>query len=94
MAAPVIWIKIKDTTALEEDLKFSDATVEEVAPTAVVEEKRAAARGQCWTDVAFWGGVIPGNQVRLRPFNHLLLSMCPRSIWPSSMPITGGHSRS
>ena len=39
---PVIWIKIKDTTALEEDLKFSDATVEEVAPTAVVEEKRAA----------------------------------------------------
>ena len=27
------------------------------------EAKRAAARGQCWTDVAFWGGVVPGNQV-------------------------------
>ena len=20
-----------------------------------------AARGQCWVDVGFWGGVIPGN---------------------------------
>jgi allantoinase len=24
-------------------------------------EKRAAAAGQCWVDVAFWGGAIPGN---------------------------------
>jgi allantoinase len=23
--------------------------------------KLAAARQQCWTDVAFWGGVVPGN---------------------------------
>ncbi|RYP73116.1 hypothetical protein DL770_007840 [Monosporascus sp. CRB-9-2] len=41
IAGPIIWVKIKDTTDLEEDLKFSDATVEEVAPTHVVEEKRA-----------------------------------------------------
>ncbi|KZT57382.1 Metallo-dependent hydrolase [Calocera cornea HHB12733] len=27
-----------------------------------LEVKRAAARGQCWTDVGFWGGVIPGNE--------------------------------
>ena len=31
-AAPIIWLKIKDTTTLEEDLKFSDETVEDVAP--------------------------------------------------------------
>jgi len=33
-AAPVIWLKIKDTVTIEEDLKFSDETVEDVAPTA------------------------------------------------------------
>ena len=26
-----------------------------------LERKRAAARGQCHVDVAFWGGVVPGN---------------------------------
>ena len=38
-----------------------------IPPTTTVENlaaKRSAAREQCWTDVAFWGGVIPGNQVR------------------------------
>ncbi|KAK4225780.1 major facilitator superfamily domain-containing protein [Podospora fimiseda] len=29
-AAPVIWLKIKDTVSIEEDLKFSDETVEDV----------------------------------------------------------------
>ncbi|KAK4183572.1 major facilitator superfamily domain-containing protein [Podospora australis] len=29
-AAPVIWLKIKDTVSLEEDLKFSDETAEDV----------------------------------------------------------------
>jgi allantoinase len=24
--------------------------------------KRAAADGQCWVDVAFWGGAVPGNE--------------------------------
>ena len=31
IAAPVIFFKIKDTVALEEDLKFSDETAEDVA---------------------------------------------------------------
>ncbi|KAB5583497.1 major facilitator superfamily domain-containing protein [Coniochaeta sp. 2T2.1] len=35
-AVPVIWLKIKDTVTLEEDLKFSDETVEDVAPTEVI----------------------------------------------------------
>jgi hypothetical protein len=39
IAAPVIFTKVKDTTSLEEDLKFSDETFEEVAPT----EAKAAA---------------------------------------------------
>lgn len=43
-----------------------DMPLNSIPPTTTVEyleAKRAAARGQCWTDVAFWGGVIPGNQV-------------------------------
>jgi hypothetical protein len=42
IAAPVIFLKIKDTTSLEQDLKFSDATFEEVAPTAEIEEQHEA----------------------------------------------------
>lgn len=38
-AAPIIWIKIKDTTTLEEDLKFSDETVEDVVPTTAIPHK-------------------------------------------------------
>ncbi len=43
-----------------------DMPLNSIPPTTTVanlEEKRNAARGQCWTDVAFWGGVIPKNQV-------------------------------
>ena len=43
-----------------------DMPLNSIPPTTSVanlEEKLNAARGQCWTDVAFWGGVIPGNQV-------------------------------
>ncbi|KAI0130670.1 MFS general substrate transporter [Daldinia grandis] len=40
IAAPIIFMRIKDTTELDEDLKFSDETVGDVAPTVVPEEKR------------------------------------------------------
>lgn len=43
-----------------------DMPLNSIPPTTTVnhfEQKRKAARGQCWADVAFWGGVIPGNQV-------------------------------
>jgi hypothetical protein len=33
IAAPVIFMRIKDTVTVEEDLKFSDETVEDVVPT-------------------------------------------------------------
>ncbi len=39
-AAPIIFLKIKDTVSLEEDLKFSDETVADVAPTAVLEHEK------------------------------------------------------
>lgn len=41
-----------------------------IPPTTTVsnlDAKRNAARGQCYVDVAFWGGVIPGNQEHLVP---------------------------
>jgi allantoinase len=41
-----------------------------IPPTTTVahlETKRAAARGQCAVDVAFWGGVVPGNAGELGP---------------------------
>ncbi|KAF9531665.1 hypothetical protein CPB83DRAFT_848537 [Crepidotus variabilis] len=47
-----------------------DMPLNSLPPTTTVpnlQEKRDAARGQCHTDVAFWGGVIPGNQEHLKP---------------------------
>ncbi len=32
-----------------------------------LEQKRAAAAGQCAIDTGFWGGVVPGNLAELRP---------------------------
>jgi allantoinase len=37
---------------------------------AALEEKRAAAAGKCWVDVAFWGGAVPGNEASLRPLHE------------------------
>ena len=41
-----------------------DMPLNSIPPTTTVaglEEKLAAARGQCAVDVGFWGGVVPGN---------------------------------
>ena len=41
-----------------------DMPLNSIPPTTTVaglEEKLAAARGQCSVDVGFWGGVVPGN---------------------------------
>ena len=43
-----------------------DMPLNSIPPTTTVENlviKRDTAQGQCWTDVGFWGGVIPGNEV-------------------------------
>lgn len=48
-----------------------DMPLNSIPPTTTIEHleiKRQAARGQCWTDVAFWGGIIPDNTVSLAAF--------------------------
>jgi allantoinase len=47
-----------------------DMPLNSLPPTvsvAALAEKRAAAAGKCWVDVAFWGGAVPGNSDALRP---------------------------
>jgi allantoinase len=47
-----------------------DMPLNSLPPTvsvAALAEKRAAAAGKCWVDVAFWGGAVPGNSGALRP---------------------------
>jgi allantoinase len=50
-----------------------DMPLNSVPPTtsvAALEEKRAAAAGKCWVDVAFWGGAVPGNEASLVPLHE------------------------
>ena len=47
-----------------------DMPLNAIPPTTTVQafrEKLAAAEGQCWIDVGFYGGVIPGNADQLLP---------------------------
>jgi len=47
-----------------------DMPLNSIPPTTTLDgfaAKLAAAQGQCWIDVAFWGGVIPGNTHELKP---------------------------
>ncbi len=51
------------TTVVDMPLNSVPATT----TVAALDEKRAAARGRCHVDVAFWGGVVPGNAADLEP---------------------------
>lgn len=47
-----------------------DMPLNAIPPTTTVAnlaEKLRASRGQCWVDVGFYGGVIPGNAAELKP---------------------------
>ncbi|KAK2591589.1 Allantoinase [Conoideocrella luteorostrata] len=47
-----------------------DMPLNAIPPTTTVrgfQEKLAASKGQCWVDVGFYGGVIPGNADQLKP---------------------------
>jgi allantoinase len=47
-----------------------DMPLNSIPPTTTVdglEAKRSAAQGRCAVDVAFWGGVVPGNGASLEP---------------------------
>ena len=46
-----------------------DMPLNSIPPTTTLagfEEKLAAAKGKCTVDVAFWGGVVPGNTAELK----------------------------
>ena len=47
-----------------------DMPLNAIPPTTTVaglKEKIAAAQGQCWVDVGFYGGIVPGNGGELKP---------------------------
>lgn len=47
-----------------------DMPLNAIPPTTTMhgfKEKLLASRGQCWVDVGFYGGVIPGNADELKP---------------------------
>ncbi|KAK3074044.1 Allantoinase [Teratosphaeriaceae sp. CCFEE 6253] len=47
-----------------------DMPLNAIPPTttmAGLKEKVAAAQGQCWVDVGFYGGIVPGNVHELKP---------------------------
>jgi len=50
------------TTLIDMPLNSIPATTTAVA----LEKKRAAAKGKCWVNVGFWGGVVPGNAGQLK----------------------------
>jgi hypothetical protein len=41
VATPVIWLKIRDFVPVEEDLRGTDETLEDVLPPGTIEQKRA-----------------------------------------------------
>src|ERR1700730_1631451 len=50
-----------------------DMPLNSLPPTvsvAALGDKRTAAAGKCWVDVAFWGGAVPGNQDALRALHQ------------------------
>lgn len=49
------------TTLIDMPLNCEPATTS----LANLEAKRRAAQGQCWVDVGFWGGIVPGNSHEL-----------------------------
>ena len=51
------------TTIIEMPLNSIPATTS----AAAFHQKIAAARGKCWVDAGFWGGVVPGNTREIRP---------------------------
>lgn len=40
IAAPVVWMKIQDSIPIEEDLRGTDETLEDVLPPGAIEKKR------------------------------------------------------
>jgi allantoinase len=70
------------TTLIDMPLNNIPATT----TVAALEEKRLAARGKCWVDVGFWGGVVPGNAGDLHPLREAGVFGFKCFLVPSGVP--------
>ena len=48
---------------------------------AALQAKLAAAKGNCWVDVGFWGGIVPGNVAEIAP---MIRKGSATRVWDSS----------
>src|ERR1043165_1769459 len=69
------------TTLVEMPLNSVPATT----TLAGLNAKLAAARGQCFVDVGFWGGVVPGNVDELAPMHAAGVVGCKCFLVPSGV---------
>lgn len=58
-----------------------------------LEAKVAAAQGRCWVDVAFWGGLVPGNAAELEPLAAAGVVGFKAFLSPSGVPEFGHVTR-
>ena len=66
-----------------------DMPLNSVPPTtsvAALEAKRAAAAGRCLVDVAFWGGIVPGNLAELPALAAAGVAGCKAFLVDSGVP--------
>lgn len=70
------------TTILDMPLNSIPATT----TVAALEAKRRAAEGQCWVDVGFIGGVVPGNEADLEPLHDAGVLAFKCFLVPSGVP--------
>ena len=70
------------TTLLDMPLNSIPATTS----VAALDAKRTAARGQCWVDVGFLGGAVPGNAADLEPLHTAGVLGFKSFLVPSGVP--------
>jgi len=70
------------TTILDMPLNSVPATTS----VAALEAKRRAADAQCWVDVGFIGGVVPGNEADLEPLHDAGVLAFKCFLVPSGVP--------
>ena len=70
------------TTVVDMPLNSVPATT----TTAALEAKREAAAGTCAVDVAFWGGLVPGNEHDLEPLWSAGVAGFKAFLVPSGVP--------
>jgi len=70
------------TTLIDMPLNCIPATT----TVAALEAKRKAARGKCWVNVGFWGGVVPGNASELRALHRAGVFGFKCFLVPSGVP--------